>query len=148
PPSRSAAISTSGWWRCTAGHGCRTASCLPAPATAAAPPFTSAPTPILSTRRTTRGPFRSAVGTTPPSVITRAAGTAFTSTPWARHHRRITMAQTLLYYDPTGKIIMSEAANYPQPAGSVSYIETEIPDGYIPVSVGEGGEIITEALPL
>ena len=58
------------------------------------------------------------------------------------------MAQTIIYYDSTGKIIMSEAGNYTKPAGSVSYIETEIPDGYIPVSVGEGGEIITEALPL
>lgn len=58
------------------------------------------------------------------------------------------MAQTIIYYDSTGKIIMSEAGNYTKPTGSVSYIETEIPDGYIPVSVGEGGEIITEALPL
>ena len=58
------------------------------------------------------------------------------------------MAQTIIYYDSTGKIIMSEAGNYTKPAGSVSYIETAIPDGYIPVSVGEGGEIITEALPL
>ena len=58
------------------------------------------------------------------------------------------MAQTIIYYDSTGKIIMSEAGNYTKPAGSVSYIETEIPDGYIPVSVGEGGEIITEALPM
>ena len=38
------------------------------------------------------------------------------------------MAQAIIYYDSTGKIIMSEAGNYTKPAGSVSYIETEIPD--------------------
>ena len=31
--------------------------------------------------------------------------------------------------------------------GAVSYLETTIPDGYIPASVGENGEVVTEALP-
>ena len=57
------------------------------------------------------------------------------------------MPNTIVYYDETGKIIMTESGNYLKPAGAVSYLETTIPDGYIPASVGENGEVITEALP-
>ena len=58
------------------------------------------------------------------------------------------MAKTIIYYDESGEILVSASGDYKKPTGQVSVIETEIPDGYIPVSVGEGGEIITEALPL
>lgn len=58
------------------------------------------------------------------------------------------MAQTIIFYDEAGVILRSASGNYTKPTGQVSYIETDIPDGYIPVSIGEGGEVITEALPL
>lgn len=58
------------------------------------------------------------------------------------------MAHTIIYYDESGEILFSASGDYKKPTGQVSTIETEIPDGYIPVSVGEGGEVITEALPL
>ena len=58
------------------------------------------------------------------------------------------MAKTIIYYDESGEILVSASGDYKKPTGQVSVIETEIPDGYIPVSVGEGGEVITEALPL
>ena len=58
------------------------------------------------------------------------------------------MAKTIIYYDENGEILCSKSGNYKQPAGQVAYIETEIPSGYIPVSVGENGAVVTEALPL
>ena len=58
------------------------------------------------------------------------------------------MAKTIIYYDETGKIIMSESGDYLKPTGQVSTLEVEIPDGYIPVSVGADGQVVTEQLPL
>ena len=58
------------------------------------------------------------------------------------------MAKTIIYYDESEKILFSQSGDYIKPTGQVSVIETEIPDGYIPVSVGAVGEVITEALPL
>ena len=58
------------------------------------------------------------------------------------------MAKTIIYYDETGKIIMSESGDYLKPTGQVSTLEVEIPDGYVPVSVGEDGQVVTEQIPL
>lgn len=58
------------------------------------------------------------------------------------------MANTIVYYDETGKIIMTESGNYIKPTGTVSYIETEIPSDYSIVSVDpETNEPILEELP-
>ena len=58
------------------------------------------------------------------------------------------MAKAIIYYDENREILMSRAGDYKKPSGQVSYIETEIPDGYLPVGVDEHGAVITEALPL
>ena len=58
------------------------------------------------------------------------------------------MAKAIIYYDENREILMSRAGDYKKPAGQVSYIETEIPDGYLPVGVDEYGAVITEAIPL
>lgn len=58
------------------------------------------------------------------------------------------MAKTIIYYDETGKIIMSESGDYLKPTGQVSTLEVEIPDGYVPVSVGADGQVVTEQIPL
>lgn len=57
------------------------------------------------------------------------------------------MANTIIYYDESGTVLLSQKGDYLKPVGSVSYLETTIPDGYIPASVGENGEVVTEALP-
>ena len=58
------------------------------------------------------------------------------------------MAKAIIYYDENREILMSRAGDYKKPSGRVSYIETEIPDGYLPVGVDEHGAVITEAIPL
>lgn len=58
------------------------------------------------------------------------------------------MAKTIIYYDETGKIIMSESGDYLKPTGQVSTLEVEIPDGYVPVSVGADRQVVTEQIPL
>ena len=58
------------------------------------------------------------------------------------------MAKTLIYYDESGEILMSQTGDYLKPTGQVSTLEVEIPDGYIPVSVGADGQVVTEQIPL
>lgn len=58
------------------------------------------------------------------------------------------MAKAIIYYDENQEILMSRAGDYKKPSGQVSYIETEIPDGYLPVGIDEHGAVITEAIPL
>lgn len=58
------------------------------------------------------------------------------------------MAKSIIYYDETGKILLRQSGNYTTPTGQVSTLEVEIPDGYIPVSVGPDGQVVTEQLPL
>ena len=58
------------------------------------------------------------------------------------------MAKSIIYYDETGKILLRQSGNYTTPTGQVSTLEVEIPEGYIPVSIGSDGQVVTEQVPL
>lgn len=54
------------------------------------------------------------------------------------------MVQAIVYYDENKEILIAKSGNYKKPTGKISYIEGEIPDGTIPISINEKGEIVTK----
>lgn len=58
------------------------------------------------------------------------------------------MGKTIVYYDEAGRVLLSQRGDYTVPTGQVSTLEVEIPEGYIPVSVGPDGQVVTEQIPL